>query len=138
MGIQYRKTSQVLRFKEDKPTVYKIAQVTMPFITYKELVKECSVSCGVNTSMVKASVDAILNRLVHYMEIGHPVQLGEFGSFKPDIRVKTVADIADADASTVKQKIIRFYPGKDFRDMLSNLAVEAVSEATPAEEGGKQ
>ena len=131
MGLQYRKTSQVLRFKEDKPTVYKIAQVTMPCITYGELVNECSVSCGVNTSMVKASVDALLNRLVHYASIGHPVSLGEFGSFKVDIRVKTVADIADADASTIKQKIIRFYPGKDLRDMLANLNVEAVSEATP-------
>ena len=114
----------VLRFKEDKPTVYKIAQVDFPAITYNELVNECSLSCGVNPSNTEAVIAALCDRLVHYMEIGHPVKLGRFGSFKPTFRSKTVADIADADASTVKQKLIRFYPGKQFRDMLANLNVE--------------
>ena len=128
MGIQYRKARVVLNFKKDKPVVYKIAQVNVPAITYKQLVNECSVSCGVNSSMTRAVTDALLDRLIHYMEIGHGVKLGEFGTFKPTFRSKTVHNIEDADASTVTQKSIRFYPGKDFREMLKALAVENASE----------
>lgn len=134
MGIQYRKTKMVLNFRKDKPVVYKIAQVGMPVITFKQLVNECSVSCGVNSSQTKAVIDALLNRLVHYMEIGHLVKMGEFGSFKPTFRSKTTRSIDDADVNTVTKKLIRFYPGKDFRDMLNDLTIENAAEALNDEE----
>lgn len=134
MGIQYRKTRMVLNFKKDKPVVYKLTQVGMPVINFKQLVNECSVSCGVNSSQTKAVIDALLNRLVHYMEIGHLVQVGEFGSFKPTFRSKTTRNLEDADVTTITKKLIRFYPGKDFRDMLQDLTVENAAEALSVEE----
>ena len=118
----------VLNFKEDKPTVYKIAQVSFPAISYNELVNECSLSCGVNPSNTEAVIAALCDRLVHYMEIGHPVKLGRFGSFKPAFRAKTTLSLDDANASTVTQKLVRFFPGKQFRDMIANLSVQGAEE----------
>lgn len=132
-GVIYRKTKMVLNFRDDKPEVYKIAQISFPAVSYKQLVAECSNSCGVNPSQTQAVVTALLDRLVHYMEIGHPVQMGSFGSFKPTFRCKTAKKIEDADASTVTKKVIRFFPGKDFRNMLAEMPVSPAGEALDEE-----
>ena len=130
----FRKTKVVLNFKKDKPTMYKIAQVNMPAIGYKEFVKECSLSCGVNPSQTDAVVTAVLDRLIHYMSIGHMVNLGGFGSFKPAFRSKTTRNLEDADITTVTGKIVRFFPGKDFREMLRNINIKSAAEALSVEE----
>ena len=91
MGIQYRKAKMKLGFLEEKPEVYKLRQLTFPQVTFAQLVKECSDSCGVNTAQTKAVLDALINRLVHYMEIGHGVRMGDFGSFKPVFTSKAAA-----------------------------------------------
>lgn len=122
-GLIFRKKKIVLNMLEEKPEVYKISNITFPAVTYKQLVDECSNSCGVNPSQTQAVVTALLDRLVHYMAIGHPVKLGSFGSFKPTFRAKCVTKLEKCDASTVRKKVIVFFPGKDFRDMLAEMPV---------------
>lgn len=141
MGIQYRKAKMVLNFRESKPNVYKLRQVTFPAVTFEQLVNECSQSCGVNTMQTKAVIDALVNRLVHYMEIGHGVKMGAFGSFKPTFNSKVAQSLEDATLDTVKVKKIQFYPGKAFKTMLSELSITGaetldVKEAA-AEDGGE-
>ena len=119
-----RKTKKVLGFQEGKPTVYKLQQVIFPQVSYADLVEEISNSCGVNANQTLSVVTALLNRLVHYMQIGHGVRLGSFGSFIPKIRVKCVKTEEEATAETIQQKVIRFVPGKDFKTMLANMSVE--------------
>lgn len=134
MGLQFRKTKRKLGFLEDKPEVYKIQQLTFPQVTFEQLVNECANSCGVNTSQTKAVIDALVNRLVHYMEIGHGVKMGDFGSFKPTFNCKVAQTLEEANADTIKQKKIQFYPGKAFRQMLSDLTINAASEALDVQE----
>ncbi len=124
----------VLNFRDDKPEVYKIQQVNLPQITSDELIKECSISCGVNPSQTKAVVTALVDRLIHYMSIGHGVKLDGFGSWKPSFRAKTTKKMEDADASTVTRKVIKFYPGKDFKNMISNMPIESQTDALDDEE----
>lgn len=134
MGVQYRKTKMVLSFRDDKPEVYKIAQVNFPTVSFDQLIKECSISCGVNPSQTQSVIIALQDRIRHYMEIGHGVRMGSFGTFKPGFRCKTAKKMEDADASTVTKKVIRFYPGKDFRSMLSEMSVDSASVALNDEE----
>ena len=128
MGIQFRKTKMKLNYLEEKPEVYKIRQLTFPQVPFSELVAECSVSCGVNTSQTKAVIDALLNRLVHYMKIGHGVSLGEFGSFKPTFTAKCAQTLEEATVDTIRRKKIRFYPGGKFQGMIHGLSVTAADE----------
>ena len=124
MGLQYRKTKVVLNYRESKPTMFKLSQLTYPAVTETQLINEISQSQGVSAPLSKAVIDALLNRMVHYMEIGHGVSLGKFGSSK-------VAETADeATEATIKGKKIQFYPGGAFRDMLKNLSVGAASTKT--------
>ena len=122
-GIGYVKRKIKLNYLENKPERYKVMQLTYPQVSYEQLVEEVAQSRGVNTNQTRAVVDALLNRLVHYMEIGHGVSLGSFGSFKPTITVKSVKILDEADASTVKVRKVRFFPGKEFKQMLQNLEV---------------
>ena len=132
MGLNYRKAKVKLGFLEDKPEVWKARQLTFPQVSYEQLVEEIAQSRGVNTNSTRAVVDALLNRLVHYMEIGHGVSLGTFGSFKPVFTSKTVAD-EDGVEGTLEgrgfKKKVRFYPGGQFSKMLKSMSVTAASEA---------
>jgi len=128
MAVLYRKTKQTLNYLEEKPEVYRLQQLTLPAVTFAQLIKECSLSCGVNTSQTKAVIDALVDRIVHYMEIGHGVKMGEFGSFKPVITTKVSATLENLSGENVKQKKIRFFAGKAFKDMLDDLNVVGASE----------
>lgn len=133
MGLQYRKSKITLNFLKEKPSRFKIQQLTYPAVSFKQLVNECSQSCGINPAQTKAVIDALVNRLVHYMEIGHGVQMGEFGSFKPTFTVKAVKVYDDADATTVKTKRVSFFPGKAFKDMLGEMGLTQASDYLNAE-----
>lgn len=134
MGLQYRKGKITLNFREGKPEMYKLMQLTYPQVTFEQLVKECSTACGVNPSQTKAVIDALISRLVLYMEIGHGVRMGDFGSFKPTFTCKAVKTLDKSTLETVKVKKIQFRPGKAFRDMLDDLSIEAASEALDVKE----
>lgn len=139
MGLQVRKAKMRLTFREEKPEVFKLCQLTYPQVTFAELVQECSDSCGVNTSQTKAVVDALLGRLVHYMRLGHGVSLGEFGSFKPVVNSKTARSLKETTLDTIRVKKVRFYPGGKFQQMAAGLNVaeaEDLSEKEPEGEGG--
>ena len=134
MGIQFRKKKITLHYLDEKPTRYKASQLTYPMVSFAKLVAECSEACGVNKSQTKAVIDALISRLTMYMDLGHGVRMGDFGSFKPTITVKSVKAYDDANANTVRIKKIRFYPGKTFRDMLGELSVRSASEELDDEE----
>ena len=138
MGLQYRKAKVTLNYREEKHEVYKAVTLTYPAVTYEQLVEEIAQSRGVNTNSTRAVVDALLNRLVHYMEIGHGVKMGDFGQFKPTFLSKTVKTLdgleGDEAIKTIKVKRIQFFPGKAFKDMLSNHAITAAGEALDVKE----
>lgn len=138
MAFGYVKRKIKLNFLKEKPTRYKLMQLTYPPVTYEQLVKEVSESRGVNTNQTRSVVDALLNRLIHYMEIGHAVQLGSFGSFKPTFTVKAVKMEEDADTTTVKRKRVTFFPGKDFKNMLEDMGFDDYSLFNLAAEGSQE
>ncbi len=121
MGLQYRKGKVKLGYLEEKPEVYKAIQLTYPQVSYEQLVEEIAQSRGVNTNSTRAVVDALLNRLVHYMEIGHGVSLGTFGSFKPVFHYYT-----DEDGNQVEYpKKRRMENGEEVFEKLDGLVYEA-------------
>ena len=132
MALTYRKNKFKCGVMEGKPTVWKAQQLTFPQISYETLVEEIAQSRGVNTNSTRAVVDALLNRLVHYMQIGHGVSLGSFGSFKPVFCSKvalTEDEVADTLEGKGFKKKIRFYAGGAFTNMLKGMSVTAASDA---------
>ena len=138
MGLQYRKAKVTLTYREEKPEVYKLRQLTYPQVKFGQLVNECSQSCGVNPAQTRAVIDALVNRLVLYMGLGHGVKMGDFGSFKPVFTSKTVKTLdgleGDEALKTVKVKKVQFFPGGDFKDMLKALSMNSAGEAIDVKE----
>ena len=124
MALIYEVRKQVLGFKEDKPTVYKVAAVRQQKVDFTKLVKEVSDSCGVHRTQSKAVVEALIDRLVHYMDFGMAVQLAEFGTFKPVIRTKAKKTAEEVSVDNIVTRAIRFYPSKRMKEMLENLSIQ--------------
>ena len=133
MALTYRKAKKVLGFQEGKPTVYKICQLIYTQMKFDQLVNECSIACGVNASQTRAVIDALINRMVAFMQVGHSIRLGDFGSFKPVFNAKCVKTAEEATADTVTIKKIQFRPGKAFRTMLNDLEVQSASKTLDVE-----
>jgi hypothetical protein len=131
MGLQYRKGKVTLQYREEKPEVYKAIQLTFPKVTYEQLLEMIQI-VGVSKAQTRAVVEALLTSLVHYMEIGHAVSLGQFGSFKPVFNSKTTKLLDDVDDTIGGKgfiKKINFYPGGKFKQMLKDLSVGGAGEA---------
>ncbi|MBR2359444.1 MAG: HU family DNA-binding protein [Bacteroidaceae bacterium] len=124
MALIYEVRKQVLGFKEDKPTVYKVAAVRQQKVDFAKLVKEVSDSCGVHRTQSKAVVEALIDRLIHYMDFGMAVQLAEFGTFKPVIRTKAKKTAEEVSVDNIVTRAIRFYPSKRMKEMLENLTIQ--------------
>lgn len=134
MGLQYRKAKVALNYRDNKPQVFKLVQLTYPAVTSDQLIAECATSCGVNPAQTKAVIDALVDRVVHYMAIGHGVKMGTFGSFKPVFTSKVAETLEEATPDTIKVKKIQFFPGKAFKNMLQELSISGATEAINAKE----
>ena len=70
MSIMARKRKVTLTYRDEKPEVYKLSQLTYPAVTYEQLLGMIQI-VGVNQAQTRAVVSALLTSLVHYMELGH-------------------------------------------------------------------
>ena len=122
--IQLKRTTRVLSYKEDKPEVWKAQQISYPPIKVEALIKEISHSEGVNETMVQAVIIALLNRISHYVTIGHAVNVAPLGTFKPRIRTIVTQTKEDANTATVKNVVCQFMPAKGFREQIKAINIE--------------
>ena len=140
MSLVVEKSTRKIAFMEGKPTRNTYRKVSYQNVSFDMLVEEIAQTQGVTKTMAKAVVEAYINRLIHYMELGLGVQMGDFGIFKPAIRTKTTADIENLTTDNITSKRIQFLPGRAFRQMLKNLSIITVGDddettTTPAPSG---
>lgn len=128
MAIIIEIKKRVLNFDKSKPTVYTVAPVRMQKVTFDQLLKETSESCGVNRPQVKSVIEALISRISHFMEYGMSVQLGDFGTFKPTINSKAQDSPDTVGTDNVVRRKIIFYPGKRFKEMLRDVSVMSFSD----------
>lgn len=123
MAVQFVKSKMTLNFKEDKPTVYKIQQVSYSVVDTETLVEDVAESCGLNRAMTKAALEAIVSRVCRFVGMGHAVQLGDLGTVKPVFTAKTQETADTLGADNVTNKKIRFYPGTRLKQVVKGLSV---------------
>ena len=122
--LQYRKVVRVLGYKEDKPEVFKLHQISYPQISFDTLVKEVAHSENVNETQTLAVITGMMNRCAMYLSMAHGVSLGSLGSLKPVVRSIVTQTKDDANANTITNKVVRFYPGKALKDAVKGLQME--------------
>ena len=99
-------------------------------ITFEELVKECAESCGENSSKTKGVVEALMDRIAHFLKLGRTIEIDGIGTLKPSINSKsadTPEELGDP-TTAIKGVKIRFYPHKPLQDAIAENGYEYQSE----------
>jgi len=124
-GLIFRKTKKTLNYLEEKPEVYSLQNITLPKVTWQEMVDEISRTQGCTAAQTQAVINALLDRTVLMIKLGHPVSLGSVGTFKPTYRSKVSATRENLSAENVVQKYLRYIPGKELRKTMAEMPVNS-------------
>lgn len=95
MGLKMRKSASILHYRDTKPTVYKLRQLTYPPIKEKALVKYVANSANVPESTIQAAIAAIAEGILYFALNGHRVVFPGFGGFYVGVKSKAEQSLAD-------------------------------------------
>ena len=124
MGFRVKKQAMTLHYKKDKPTAYKLQLVREQTVKYKQLCKNIAASTGIRKGEVEDVLDALSQQMVQMMEMGHPVQLGVLGTFKPTLKTKCAESMDKLSTENIIRRRIQFIPGEIFKEMLADMDIE--------------
>ncbi|MBO5080429.1 MAG: HU family DNA-binding protein [Bacteroidaceae bacterium] len=136
MGFRVTKQEITLHYREDKPTAYKLQLVREQVVKYKQLCKNIAATTGIRKGEVEDVLDALSQQMVQMMELGHPVQLGIMGTFKPTLQTKCAKSMDELSVDNVVRRRIQFIPGEVFKDMLADMEIETESDDDDAPASG--
>lgn len=136
MGFRVTKQEITLHYREDKPTAYKFQLVREQVVKYKQLCKNIAATTGIRKGEVEDVLDALSQQMMQMMELGHPVQLGIMGTFKPTLQTKCAKSMDELSVDNVVRRRIQFIPGEVFKDMLADMEIETESDDDDAPASG--
>ncbi len=123
MSITYKVVKQVFGFDKEKTPKYVVRAVTGEMLTFDKVRHQVAQISGIHRATVNSVVEGLLDVLVNNLDMGHSVQLGEFGVLRPGMQAKAQATEEDVKASTIYRRKIIFVPGKMLKELLRNVSV---------------
>lgn len=123
MSIRYKVVKQIFGYDKTKTVKYVAKPVTGEMLTFDKVRKQTAEICGTHRGITNLILDGLLDVLVNNLDMGHSVQLGEFGILRPAIRAKAQDEEKDVKADTVYRRRIAFVPGRMLQDMLQKVSV---------------
>ncbi|MCD7900679.1 MAG: DNA-binding protein [Bacteroides sp.] len=123
MSIQYKVVKQVLGFNKEGGEKYVIKTVTGEMLTFDKVCNQVSQVCGAHRGTVTQVVGGLLDVLVNNLDMGHSVQLGEFGTLRPGLRTRAQSSEETANVSAIYRRKINFVPGKMLKNFLRDVAI---------------
>ena len=132
----YRKQRK-LDFRETKPTVYQLRQLTYPVIKEKNLIKYIANSAALPVSTIQACVAAIAEGIAYFTINGHRVVFPDFGGFYLNVRTKVAQSAEDLSIDeNLRTTRLAFVPVADLHDLIADTGttiVQVEGDATPTE-----
>lgn len=123
MSIKYKVVKQVFGFDKTGTAKYVARTVTGDMLDFDKVRKQVAQVCGAHRGTVNLVIDGLIDVMVNNLDMGHSVQLGEFGVLRPGIRAKAQDSEEAITAQTVYRRRIVFFPGKMLRNFLDNVSV---------------
>ncbi|NDW12383.1 DNA-binding protein [Bacteroides sp. 214] len=123
MSMPYKVIKQSFGFDETKTEKYVAKAVTGGMLPFKKVCNQVSQICGAHRGTVVLVIGGLLDVMVNNLDMGHSVQLGEFGILRPGLRAKAQDTEEAANAQSIYRKKINFVPGKMLKDFLEDLSV---------------
>lgn len=129
MGLIYRKAKVCLNYRDEKPQVYKLAQLTYPPIREEDLIKYISNSAAVPVSTVRACVAAITEAIVYFAINGMRVVIPDFGGFYLKVRTKTAKTEEDLTAENIIASTLSYVPVTELRKLIQETGTTVLDGA---------
>ena len=144
MGVTVKVRKKVLHFTKEKKEIY-VAQADRGDVIGPDKIAELiAKDTGARPAQVKMILNTLTDSMISWIEEGHGVKLGNFGSFMPSVKS---ASNEDPDKVGVKRMKLTFYPSKDLwkkvnevaystENLLSSGGSSTEGGNSPEEEGG--
>ncbi len=131
MGVSVSIQKRVLNFTENARTVYVAKAQRGDVIMPDKIAKFVAQDTGARPAQVKMILDTLVESMMDWIEEGHGVKLGNFGSFMPTVKS---ASSEVADEAGVKRVWVTFYAGKELKERLDDVKYSTENEFAVSEE----
>ena len=92
MGVSVTVQKRVLKFTENEKTVYVAKAQRGDVIMPDKIAKYVAKDTGAPQAQVKMILDTLVESMMDWIEEGHGVKLGNFGSFMPTAKSARAGD----------------------------------------------
>lgn len=144
MGVNVKIRKRTLNFTEEKKQIYVAEADRGDVIDAKKIAQLIAQDTGARPAQVEMILNSLTNSMITWLEEGHGVKLGNFGSFMPSVRS---ASSEDPEEVGVKRVRLTFYPSKDLSKKVGSIGYSKESlkssddkeeddNTTPGESGG--
>lgn len=133
MAINALVQKRKLNFTEEKKEIYVATAQRGDVIDTDKISQFVAQDTGARPAQVKMILNSLINSMMAWVEEGHGVRLGEFGSFLPSIRS---ASSENPNEVGVKRIRLTFYPSRELSARLGDVSYSTSNPYKDAESGG--
>jgi len=136
MSLKYKVVKQVLGFDKDGGEKYILKAVTGEMLPFKKVCNQVCQITGMHRGVVNLIIGGLLDVMVNSLEMGHSVQLGDFGTIRPGLRTKAQDSEEKANAKAIYRKKINIVPGKMLKNCLNDAGVIRAAQLSDTTDSG--
>ena len=129
MGINVKVAKKVLHFTKEKKEIYVAKADRGDVIGPDKIAELIAKDTGARPAQVKMILNTLTDSMITWLEEGHGVKLGNYGSFMPSVRS---ASSENPEKVGVKRMRLTFYPSKDLYTKVG--AISYSKESLPQDE----
>ena len=119
MSLNLKVQKKVLHFTKEKKEVFVAAPDRGNVIDAEKIADLIAKDTGTRPAQVKMVLDTLIDSMMQWLEEGHGVQLGSFGSFHPSVKCKSSDDPDEVD---VKRTKLTFYPSRELQRRVNSIS----------------
>lgn len=90
----------------------------------KEIINFCQKHTHTPRVFLKATVEAVIQAIVHYTMLGYRVELEDLGTFRLTVKSKAVDKNTEAGLSQLEEISLKFTPKKELTEQIRQADVE--------------
>lgn len=133
MGINVKIRKKTLNFTKEKKQIYVAQADRGDVIDADKIAALIAQDTGARPAQVKMILNTLTDSMITWLEEGHGVRLGNFGSFMPSVKSDSSEDPNEVG---VKRMRLTFYPSKDLSRRVGAISYskESLSNSETSEE----
>ena len=133
MGMNVKIRKKTLNFTKEKKQIYVAQADRGDVIDADNIAALIAQDTGARPAQVKMILNTLTDSMITWLEEGHGVKLGNFGSFMPSVKSDSSEDPNEVG---VKRMRLTFYPSKDLSRRVGAISYskESLSNSETSEE----